>query len=147
MESMFYSWDDFKSDIKAIVAQISQSGWMPDFVVGVKRGGLVPATLISHYMGIPLLVSSCQIRDGKNVVELIEVDESLKDKRLLIVDDICDEGLTLTKVCQTLKDHNINNFKTCSVFFNIRQSFSVDYKAKKIDRDRDKYWVVFPWEL
>lgn len=147
MESIFYSWDEFKSDIKAIVAEISRSEWMPDFVVGVKRGGLVPATLISHYMNIPLLVSSCQIRDGKNVVELIEVDDSLKDKRLLIVDDICDEGLTLTKVCQALKDHNINNFKTCSVFFNIRQNFLVDYKARKIDRDRDKYWVVFPWEL
>jgi hypoxanthine phosphoribosyltransferase len=146
MEKIFYTWDQLKDDVKSIIAQINFGEWYPDCVVGIKRGGLVPATMISHYMYLPMLVASCQLRDGKNFVELIEVDEKVKDKRLLIVDDICDEGATLSLVCETLEKNGIKNYKTCSLFFNIRQKFDVDFKARKIDRNTERQWIVFPWE-
>jgi len=147
MERIFYTWDQLSVDIKSIIAQINFGDWHPDFIVGIKRGGLVPSTIMSHYMQLPMLVASCQLRDGKNFVELIEVDGKFRDKKLLIVDDICDEGATFSLVCETLSKNQIKNYKTCSLFFNIRQKFNVDFKARKIDRDKEKYWVVFPWEV
>lgn len=123
------------------------SGWSPDCLVGVKRGGLVPATLLSHYMNVPMFVSSCRLRDGRNEVDLLEVDQSFKNKRILVVDDICDEGHTLEKLSCALRELEICDFKTCSLFFNIRQNFAVDFKARKIDRFKDNSWIVFPWEI
>jgi hypoxanthine phosphoribosyltransferase len=147
MDKTFYTWEELSIDIKAIIAEINFGNWFPEFVVGIKRGGLIPATVMSHYMNLPLLVSSCQLRDGKNFVELIEVNKSLKNKKLLIVDDICDEGNTFSLMCESLRENEITNFKTCAIFFNIRQKFNIDFKARKIDRDKDRSWIVFPWEV
>jgi len=62
--------------------------------------------------------------------------------KALIVDDICDSGNTFMKITK-----NIKNFKTCSLFFNVKQNFQVDYFSRKIDRDKEKDWIVFPWEM
>jgi len=147
MSELYYSWDDLRDDVKAIISGIYSSGWSPDAVVGIKRGGLMPSVILSHYLNVPLLVCSCQLRDGVNVVELLEVSKEHAEKRLLVVDDICDEGETFKMVSNELKKNNITNFKTCTIFFNIRQNFIVDFKARKIDRSKDKRWIVFPWEI
>jgi len=147
MNRYIYSWQDLSADIKIIVKQISLSGWFPDFIVGVKRGGLVPASVLSYYMNLPLLVTSCKIKDGKNVVDLVELTEDLKGKKLLIVDDICDEGKTLEKLSEEMASLGLVDFKACTIFYNTRQNFIVEFWAKKIDRLRDDSWVVFPWEV
>ncbi len=147
MNRHFYSWQDLSTDIKIIVKQISLSGWYPDFIVGVKRGGLIPASVLSHYMNLPLLVTSCQVKNGKNVVDLVELNKDLKGKRLLVVDDICDEGKTLEKLSEEMSKLGLTDFKACTIFYNTRQNFVVEFWAKKIDRVRDSSWVVFPWEV
>jgi hypothetical protein len=147
MEELYYSWDKLQTDAKVIISEIHSSGWFPDAIVGVKRGGLVPSVTLSHYMNLPLLVCSCQNRDGEDAVNLLEVDSKWADKRLLIVDDICDEGETFKKISNELLKNKIYDFKTCAIFLNIRQSYPVDFKARKIDRFKDKRWIVFPWEI
>lgn len=147
MTRLYYSWSELAPDIKSIISQINYSSWFPDFIVGIKRGGLVPATILSHYLNLPMLVVSCQIRDGKSSVDLVEVDQRLKNRKVLLVDDICDEGKTLFKIINEFKEIGITDCKTCTLFFNIRQNFNVDFKAKKIDRFEDNSWIVFPWEI
>lgn len=147
MNRLFYSWENLAIDLKSIAAQISLSEWFPDFIVGIKRGGLIPATYLSHIMNVPLLVCSCQLRDGNRAVELIEITEEIKNKRLLFIDDICDEGDTFKKIADYLQKNKIKNYKTSAIFYNIRQNFIIDYKARKIDRSKDTSWIVFPWEI
>lgn len=58
--------DDHK--LKTLVAKICrdivQSEWRPDYVVGIGRGGLVPAVMISHYFSVPCETLKVSLRDG-----------------------------------------------------------------------------------
>ena len=147
MDKVFYSWSDFDDDIFILTNYINANQWLPDYIVGVKRGGLIPAIKLSHIFNKPLIMMSCQLRDNTdNEVRLYEVEEIPKDKNILIVDDICDSGVTLTKIVHELIMNGFANIKTCSLVYNTSQDFRTDYYSQEIDRNNDKRWIIFPWE-
>lgn len=144
-----YSWQDFDMDTQHIHNLLNSEQWKPDYIVGVKRGGLIPAVKLSHMLDKPLIMMSCQLRDSQdNEVRLYEVEEIQKDKNILIVDDMCDSGVTLSKIILKFiyNGFDIDHIKTCSLFYNISQNFVVDYFSNKIDRSQDTKWIIFPWE-
>ena len=150
MDKISYSWQDFDTDIENLVDQISYRLWIPDYIVGVKRGGLIPAIKLSHYFNKPMIMMSCQLRDSKDTeVRLYEVEEIPTDKKILIVDDICDSGVTLSKIILQfyVNGFSIDNVRTCSLFYNSEQNFIVDYAARNWNRSKNKEWIVFPWEV
>jgi hypoxanthine phosphoribosyltransferase len=115
----------------------------------VKRGGLIPAIALSHRFNKPLIMMSCQLRDSKDKeVRLYEVEEISTDKKILIVDDICDSGITLSQIILKFysKGFDIDKIKTCALFYNISQNFLVDCYTREIDRLKDDRWILFPWE-
>lgn len=148
-EKIIYSWQDFDDGIEILTNYIRSSHWIPDYIVGVKRGGLIPAVSLSHRFNKPLIMMSCQLRDSADKeVRLYEVEEIPNDKNILIVDDICDSGITMSKIMVQFFSNLFapNNVKTCSLIFNTDQKFLVDYYAKEIDRSKDNRWIIFPWE-
>jgi hypoxanthine phosphoribosyltransferase len=142
-----YAWNDFDDDIEILTNYIHASQWLPDYIVGVKRGGLVPAIKLSHIFNKPLIMMSCQLRDNKdNEVRLYEVEQLPKQKNILIVDDICDSGITLQKIFYQLSLEGFSNIKACSLIYNPAQDFHIDYYSREIDRSQDDRWIIFPWE-
>jgi hypoxanthine phosphoribosyltransferase len=107
--------------IHKIVRQMAADNWRPDYIVGITRGGLVPATMLSHYLNIPMQTLNASFRDndlgpesnlwmaedaygyvpyeGDVVPEVRDPDRVTTDparrKNILIVDDINDSGRTL----------------------------------------------------
>lgn len=147
-DKVFYSWQDFDEDIEILTNYIRNNKWIPNYIVGVKRGGLIPAIKLSHIFNKPLIMMSCQLRDNTdNKVRLYEVEEIPKNKNILIVDDICDSGVTLQKIVYQLHSEGFGNIKTCSLIYNFAQDFRIDYCVREIDRFQDKRWIVFPWEV
>ena len=148
-DKIFYSWQDFDESIQILTNYITMSLWTPDYIVGVKRGGLVPAIKLSHILNKPLIMMSCQLRDSKDKeVRLYEVEEIPNDKNILIVDDICDSGITMSQIMVQFFTNlfHPNNIKTCSLIYNTDQKFIVDYYAQEIDRSKEDRWIIFPWE-
>jgi hypoxanthine phosphoribosyltransferase len=145
VEKLFYSWQEYDKDILLINSKIHDSSWFPEHIVGIKRGGLVPAVSLSHLFKVPLNIISYQSRDGDNM-DLRGLLELPIDSRILLIDDICDTGETFEAIKKEIKQ-NYLNIKFCSLFYNIRQNITVDYFARKIDREKDSSWVVFPWEF
>ena len=149
INKLIYSWSDFDSDCETIFSKLLSSNWIPDYIVGVKRGGLIPAVVLSHKFNKPLIMMSCQLRDSSDKeVRLYEVEEVPNDKNVLIVDDICDSGITMSKIMVQFFSNLFapNNVRTCSLIYNIDQKFIVDYYSKEIDRQTENRWIVFPWE-
>jgi hypoxanthine phosphoribosyltransferase len=149
MDNLIYNWSDFDNDILDISKQLQDKQWVPDYIVGVKRGGLIPAVKLSHIFNKPLIMMSCQLRDSDDKeVRLYEVEEISNDKKVLIVDDICDSGITMSQIILKFYSNgfNIDNIKTSSLIYNTSQKFVVDYYAKDIDRSHDERWIIFPWE-
>jgi hypoxanthine phosphoribosyltransferase len=145
IEKFFYSWQDYDKDILLLNSRIHTSSWFPEQIIGIKRGGLIPAVSLSHLFKIPLNTISYQTRDGTHI-DFSELLELPKDTRILIVDDICDTGETFESIKKEIKQ-NYLNIRFCSLFYNIRQKITIDYFARKIDREKDSSWIVFPWEF
>jgi len=129
MKNIYYSWEQFDQDVKIISGLIASNEFVVEKIYGIKRGGSFLSISLSYLLDKP--------------VEIIEPDFKLNDdKNILIVDDICDSGETFKKLTS-----NIKNYKTASIYYNIKQNYVIDYFARKIDRDYEKSWIVFPWEM
>ena len=55
--------------VSKICRDIILSGWRPDYIVGLTRGGLVPAVMISHYLNVPMYGLSVSLRDNNMAPE------------------------------------------------------------------------------
>ena len=54
MNKLIIDNNKFKGLILKICRDVSNSGWRPDYIVGITRGGLIPAVMISHYLGVQI---------------------------------------------------------------------------------------------
>jgi xanthine phosphoribosyltransferase len=57
-----------QSKLNGLVAKLCRdiviSGWRPDYIVGLTRGGLIPAVMISQYLEVPMHALSVSLRDS-----------------------------------------------------------------------------------
>ena len=57
------SWEEYQGLVAKICRDITVSGWRPDYVVGITRGGLLPAKMISYYFDVPCETLKVSLRD------------------------------------------------------------------------------------
>ena len=142
--------DAFLADVQSLAQAIDQSDWKPDFIIGIGRGGLVPAVYISHQTQLPMLSIDHSSRVPGFADELLAkvAAKSATGQRLLFIDDINDSGGTIDYVRRLLADNGCqaDNLRFAVIVTNSRSRVTVDYWAQIIDRDEDKRWFVFPWE-
>lgn len=68
MKKIYYSWSDIQGACLDIARQIAKDQWRPDYIVGISRGGLIPATLLSHYLDVPMKPLQVSLRDNGECV-------------------------------------------------------------------------------
>jgi hypoxanthine phosphoribosyltransferase len=139
-----------------------RDGWRPDYVVGLTRGGLAPAVMISHYLGVPMHALGVSLRDGDGPgceSNLWMAEDAHAGKKILVVDDINDTGATLDWIMQ---DWSAGCLPDDAVWENVwgdtvrlavlvdnlasRCSRGMDYFGQEINKAEDPQWIVFPWE-
>jgi hypoxanthine phosphoribosyltransferase len=103
---MYLSWDDINVLVEDLCNTIATSGAEIKSIAGIKRGGLIPAVMISHKLNIPY------------------VDRINKDT--LVVDDICDTGETLKKSIAMY---------TATLHYKPTAGFTPDFYAKEVGSD------------
>ena len=62
-KKIHYTWKDMEHMIQVINNLMYQDNWRPDYIVGLTRGGLVPATIMSNMTGIPMYALDVRFRD------------------------------------------------------------------------------------
>jgi hypoxanthine phosphoribosyltransferase len=140
------SWEDIEKSCLSIYSQIKSDHYKPECIVGLLRGGIVPARIFSDFFHIFIdffaldvkLYQKIGIRRSKPVVKSFSGD--VRGRRILIIDDIWDSGMTMNAVQDYLKDEDI---KTATLYWKETSPEKPDYYAEvaKIDE-----WIVFPWE-
>lgn len=140
----YYSDSNFKTDLLNIINSLQKDNYLPKTILGIGRGGYVPATYLSHWFNVPLLTYHYSLRDEKGINNNLYLPENTQD--ILVVDDICDSGETLNFVDDLLSERNVS-YKMATLVFNIAQDiFEPDYYGTEINKEENNCWVVFPWE-
>ncbi len=161
MKKVFISADQLIEDSFELALQIHESGFRPDYIVGVWRGGAPVGIAVqellhvlgvesdhiairtSSYTGIGERGKEVRVHGLTYLVKRLEAEDSL-----LIVDDVHDSGLSIEKIIHDLKKackKNTPEIRVATPYFKP--------KNNKTDRTPDYYihdsdeWLVFPHEL
>jgi hypoxanthine phosphoribosyltransferase len=160
MKKIYYTWSDVESQTQEILRQISLSDWRPDYVVGLTRGGLVPANLISQYLEVPMECLKVSLRNDESEPEhnIWMAEDAYHGKNILIVDDINDSGATLSWIKKDWEDFYSSKPEPWKTIWNNTVRFAVlvnneaseykriDYSSIDINKAEEDSWIVFPWE-
>ena len=102
MKKSIISVDEIKYALKEIVKQIDISGFNPEIIVSINRGGCIPGVYLSHFLNKPHKMVDIKSIDNQK----ISVNTLKKFKSALIIDDINDTGKTFTIVKETFDNTN-----------------------------------------
>jgi len=128
----------------------------PTHIIGLARGGLVPATIIANMLGIRKVysigIASYQMSEGGiefggdiNVYQQLPVNCSdiSNGDNVLIVDDISDKGNTFNRAESMIQDTFNCKVRTLALYTKPCTAHVPTYFYKQVPQD---CWVVFPWE-
>jgi xanthine phosphoribosyltransferase len=161
MKKLSLSYNEYKNLVSEICRHIANSGWRPDYVVGISRGGLLAATMISHYFELPMHPLEVSLRDGGDTVSNLGMaEDAFDDKKILIVDDINDTGATFNWIMedwpsgchptsQFWKTVWNRNVKFAVTIDNLASNCNVkmDFVGMEINKAEEDVWIEFPYEI
>ena len=149
-ELSYIGHDLFLADVEEVARRLEADDWRPGFLVGIGRGGLVPAAYLSHRTGIPMLsVDHSSGEPGFADELLAKLAAKLRaGLNILIVDDINDSGTTIAALRAAIAAHGgiADRLRVAVLINNSTSRATADYWSRTIDRTVDKRWFVFPWE-
>lgn len=112
-----------------------------DFIIGMSRGGLIPAVMVATYLNKPLV----SIYINKQDEIFFDRASWIEGKHVMVIDDICRSGVTLGRVNEHLLTHtkpaSIRYFTAYSVP-SLRRN-PLPFVLKSVDLEED---IKFPWD-
>jgi hypoxanthine phosphoribosyltransferase len=140
------SWEQFYKDCLFLGKKIQESKVKIDRLIAISRGGLIPARILSDFLKLPIsniVISSYTNLKQLKEPEIIEVSEiDLKDKSILIVDEVSDTGKTFVRALKYFQKKPVKNIITCAPYIKPKTKFFPNFYQKIIDA-----WIVFPYDL
>jgi len=140
-------WDLFGEASRALAQQVTDSGYRPTIVLGIARGGLLPAATLAYALGVKnVFAMSVEFYTG--VDERLEFPVMLPPllnavdiagATVLIADDVADTGATLKLVTDYCAEH-VADARCAVLYEKPRSSVKCQYVWRRTDR-----WIDFPW--
>ncbi len=144
-----------------LARQIWDSGFRPDYIVGVWRGGTPPGVAIHEffrlhglepyhtaiktqsYRGVQRGDSAIEVKGFGHVIDVVNAEDNL-----LLVDDVFDTGNTMVAILEDIRRRARRNTPTCKI---ATVYYKPDKNETNIEPDyyaiADNRWIVFPHEL
>ena len=140
-------WEKFYQLSRIVAKKIRESGYKPDVIIGLARGGWIFSRVLCDFLGVKDLFSLkvehwgiTASPDGEaKVRHPLSID--LSNKKILVADDITDTGESMKKSVEHLKSLNPAEIKTVTLRHIEGAKFIPDYFSEEIKW----IWVIFPW--
>ena len=157
-EKLIVDWNNYNKTVESLAIQIHESGYKPNLLVGIMRGGAPMIDLLSRLFKLKCAYLAVESYSGKGVEdeqgEIVfsrEMSSIAKNMggRILLCDDLSDTGITLNKSVDWLKKYEpiknkIEDIKTATLFKKKQSTFEPDFCANKLP---DNPWIVQPFEI
>lgn len=141
-EEMPVSWDEMHRHTKKLAKLLLGKGpWKG--VIGVARGGLVPACIIARELDVRLVETLCissYDHQDQGKAKVLKVPENIGDgEGWLVIDDLVDSGNTFRVAKELLPKAHF-----AAIYAKPNGKPTADTYIKEIDQD---VWINFPWDL
>ncbi|HET19163.1 MAG TPA: phosphoribosyltransferase [Chromatiales bacterium] len=150
MKYEMMSWEGFHRLARELALRILDSGYRPDMVVAIARGGVVPARVLCDYLDVMEMnyVRIEHYRARKMTPQArvkYPLNASVDNLRILVVDDICDTGDSFIAAIEHLREKGAPlEVRTCAMQHKTVSKFVPDYYVEEITEWR---WVTYPWAV
>jgi len=143
----YLSWNDVEKYCGFIHSKMLSNQYQPNAIIGLLRGGVIPARIFSDYFNILLdffaldvkLYNGVNKTRDKPVIGPFSLN-SIKGRKILLLDDIYDSGRTMEAVLEYLKGEDIT---TATLLWKETAPKKPDYYAQIAEKNT---WIIFPWE-
>lgn len=141
------SWEHYHSlALKLAATMLSNEKASFDEIVAIGRGGLSIGLILSDFLRLPIFSFTIQsYQDIKKQGELKITEKlgiTIKNKKILLVDDNADSGKTFIRALSYLKQFHPSSVTTASVFYKPWSTYRPDYFAQQTTQ-----WILFPHEV
>ena len=141
------TWNQIYAMLLSQAEKILQSGFKPDIVVGITKGGWVPARVLSDLLEIPELAAVrgefyLGVAETRTEPVLTQrVSAVVEGKKALLVDDVADTGKSLQLAKTHVLHEGASEVRIATLYYKPLSVTKPDFYEKETRR-----WVVFPWE-
>jgi xanthine phosphoribosyltransferase len=113
MNKLIINQHELNGLVGKICRNILISGWKPDYIVGITRGGLIPAVMISQYLGVPMHTLEVSLRDGGDTESNLwmAVDAFGTPEKEIVIKDEQDIGSVLDAASSLLEMPELPSYK------------------------------------
>ncbi|BCU69525.1 phosphoribosyltransferase [Stygiolobus caldivivus] len=140
-------WEEIEEGILNMTERMLSEDFIPDVIVAILTGGVIPAKLMSDVLGIKNMryidvkfYKGVGNRESKPIVRAVYVD-NIENKKVLVIDDVSDTGETLDFVGNVIAMFNPSLVRTATIFVKPWSRKYPDYYYKVVDK-----WIIFPWD-
>jgi len=143
------SWESFGSASRELAEQVAASGYVPDVIMAIARGGLFIAGALGydldvknlHVVNVEFYTGVDERLDMPVMLPPVPAAVDLAGARVLIADDVADTGETLKLVHDFCRDH-VAEARIAVIYEKPRSLVKSDYVWRRTD-----LWIEFPWSL
>ena len=141
------TWDKIYEFLLSLAEKIRGDNFKPDVIVGVSRGGWPPARVMSDLLENPEIANVkaefyLGVAETKGEPLITQpVSVSVRDKEVLLMDDVADTGKSLRLVRVHLKEKGATEVKIATIYYKPWSVVIPDYYEKET-----RSWIIFPWE-
>lgn len=143
---IYYSYDEFAVDVKQMAKQIRDE-FKPEAILAIARGGLT----LGHSLAVALenrnlfSLNSIHYEGDKKLdtIDVFNVPDLSKFKKVLLVDDIIDSGESMVEIKrELLKRYPHLELKIATIFYKQKALLLPEYRVKEATE-----WVEFFWDV
>ena len=143
------SWAEAYRLARALAHKIVESGFKPDIIIGISRGGLVPARMICDFLLqdelIPTQTEHWGVASKHETARIkysLPKEADISGKNVLVVDDVADTGDSISLIMDYLEQKEPIEIRTAVLHYKTSSTVIPDYWGEKLE---DWNWIIYPW--
>ena len=156
--AILYTWLEVDRFTRVVAKAIRDANYRPDVIVGIARGGCVPAVHLSHLLDVRAFIaleiqttSSNAAYAGRLERPIINASAAISQitsKKVLLVDDAVSTGKTLQYGLDFLKQFAPSEVRTAILVFDTTVPVGSDNCSLEVMdfwAHEAHAWALFPW--